>query len=55
VGVVVDSFTGVVTDAETRAAVLGTAELLSALGHHVEETTASATEGFDEDFALYWG
>ena len=55
IGVVVDSFTGTPTDAETRAAVLRTAELLTRLGHHVAETTIPAAESFAEDFSLYWG
>lgn len=55
VGVVLDSVTGVPTDAETRAAVLATAELLDGLGHRVEETAIPVPARFAEDFSLYWG
>jgi amidase len=55
IGVVVDSVTGTPTDDETRAAVLSTAELLSDLGHHVEQTALPVPARFAEDFSLYWG
>ena len=54
IGVVLDSINGIATDSETRACVLSTAELLSDLGHHVEETTSPAAPRFVEDFSLYW-
>jgi amidase len=55
VGVVVDSVTGTATDDETRACVLSTAELLSDLGHSVEEAPMPVSRRFAEDFSLYWG
>ena len=55
IGVVLDSPNGAATDEETRACVLSTAELLSELGHHVEETTIPMSTRFAEDFSLYWG
>lgn len=55
VGVVTDSITGTATDAETRSAVMATAELLSDLGHRVEETHLPVPVRFAEDFSLYWG
>jgi amidase len=54
IGLVADSVRGT-TDAETRAAVLATAELLTALGHRVEEMSLPVDEQFAEDFSLYWG
>jgi amidase len=54
IGLVADSVRGT-TDAETRSAVLATAELLTALGHTVEETVLPVGEQFAEDFSLYWG
>src|SRR3954451_2140416 len=54
VGLVLDSVRSV-TDRETRAAVLATAELLASQGHQVEEMASPAGEQFGEDFALYWG
>ncbi len=55
VGVVLDSVTGVATDDETRACVFATAELLSSLGHAVEEVPLPVSRQFEEDFSLYWG
>jgi len=55
IGVLLDSPNGVATDDETRACVLSTADLLSGLGHHVEETTSPVGPRFAEDFSLYWG
>lgn len=55
VGLVLDSANGVPTDAETRACVLSTAELLTELGHRVEETSLPVPSRFADDFALYWG
>src|SRR5205814_1779033 len=54
IGVVADSVRGT-TDAETRAAVVATAELLTSLGHTVEEMALPVGEQFAEDFSLYWG
>jgi len=54
VGVVIDSITGAATDAETRAAVEQTAEMLSRLGHHVETVPIPASDRFSDDFLLYW-
>lgn len=55
VGVVLDSVTGVRTDDETRAAVTGSADLLTSLGHDVAEMPTPMDAQFAEDFALYWG
>jgi amidase len=55
VGVVLDSVTGTATDEETRSCVLATADLLSDLGHHVEEAAMPVPARFAEDFSLYWG
>ena len=53
VGLVVDSVR-VATDDETRSAVLATAELLTGLGHTVEEMALPVDETFAADFSLYW-
>jgi amidase len=55
VGVVVDSVTGTATDGETRGSVLSAADLLSDLGHQVEEAPMPVSKRFAEDFSLYWG
>ncbi len=55
IGMVLDSVTGIPTDAETRAAVTATADLLCRLGHHVEEVPPPFDAQFAEDFKLYWG
>jgi amidase len=55
IGMVLDSVTGVRTDDETRAAVTGTAELLTGLGHEVVPMAPPMTAQFAEDFPLYWG
>lgn len=55
VGVVVDSVIGPPVDAETRDCVRGTAELLSGLGHRVEDVPLPVSKQFAEDFSLYWG
>jgi amidase len=55
VGVVVDSVTGTATDEETRRCVLSAADLLSDLGHEVEEAPMPVSARFAEDFSLYWG
>jgi len=54
IGVLLDSPNGVATDDETRACVQSTADLLSRLGHHVEETTSPVGARFADDFSLYW-
>ncbi|QIK67168.1 amidase [Nocardioides sp. HDW12B] len=54
VGVTLDSLGGAVTDEETRKAVLSVADLLSGLGHHVEEAAPPAPDRFADDFAAYW-
>lgn len=54
VGVIVDSVVGRVDD-ETRAALGVTADLLSDLGHHVEEAPLPVGPEFVDDFGIYWG
>ncbi len=54
VALVMDSVGGRVTDEETRATVLQTAELLEELGHTVVETALPDIGHFAEDFLLYW-
>jgi amidase len=54
VAVVIDSVNGTPTDAQTRAAVRSTGELLSGLGHEVEEIANPVPRRFAEDFSLYW-
>jgi amidase len=54
VGVVLNSIRGE-SDAETLAAVRDTIELLTGLGHHVEEMPMPFDEQFAQDFRLYWG
>ncbi len=53
VGLVVDSLTGP-PDAETREAVLGTAALLTELGHEVVEVPLPVGPEFKDAFAHYW-
>jgi len=53
IGLVADSVRAS-SDAETRAAVLQAAELLTSLGHTVEEMPLPVDETFAEDFSLYW-
>lgn len=55
IGVVYDSITGTPTDAATRAAVQDAAELLAAMGHHVQEIPMPVDPGFARDFSIYWG
>ncbi|MCU1600117.1 MAG: putative amidase [Frankiales bacterium] len=43
------------SDAETLSALDRTADLLSGLGHHVEEMPIPFDEQFAQDFRLYWG
>jgi amidase len=54
VALVVDSVNGTPTDAQTRAVMLSTAELLAGLGHEVEEIANPVPGRFAEDFSLYW-
>jgi amidase len=54
VGVVLESVLPVSVDQDTRACVLSAAELLSALGHRVEEAPTSGTPRLADDFSLYW-
>lgn len=55
IGMVIDSITGIATDAETRAAVNETARILESLGHRVEPMPLPVPKSFLEDFTLYWG
>lgn len=55
VGVARVSPSGSPVDANTLADLDATIELLSAMGHHVEETELPSGPGFVEDFKLYWG
>lgn len=54
IGLVLDSVTGP-SDADTRATVLATAQLLQRLGHDVVEIPLPIDAQFAEDFAIYWG
>mgnify|MGYP001435104338 CR=1 FL=1 len=54
IGVVTDSITGAPTDADARAAVHETADLLAGLGHTVESIPLPVTTQFADDFLLYW-
>jgi amidase len=55
IGVLIDSVTGVKTDAATRATVEQAANLLASQGHHVEEVPIPFTSQFRADFLIYWG
>ncbi|MGY0069573.1 amidase [Streptomyces sp. QTS137] len=55
VGLVVDSPSGVPSDAATRAAVTQTAQRLERLGHTVQPVQLSIDPRFTEDFLTYWG
>ena len=46
--------TGHPVDAETHLAIEESAELLSGMGHHVEEITNPYNQTLYEDFGLYW-
>lgn len=50
----VDSITGTPTDEETARVVRETAQLLSSLGHSVEEIPIPVRSTFAEDFGNYW-
>jgi amidase len=54
VGLILDSIGVRHTEAQTRAAVQGTASLLEGLGHVVEETSLPDAGHFEDDFLLYW-
>ena len=55
VGLVLETVTGAVVDAPTRAAVENTAARLEKLGHVVEPVELPVGEQFADDFVLYWG
>jgi amidase len=55
IGLVLDTVTGAVVDAPTRAAVENTAARLESLGHVVEPVELPVGEQFADDFVLYWG
>ncbi|HEY7046947.1 MAG TPA: amidase [Jatrophihabitantaceae bacterium] len=55
IGLVLDTVTGAVVDAATRAAVENTAARLEKLGHVVEPVELPVGEQFADDFVLYWG
>jgi amidase len=55
IGLVLDSITGHATDAETRQAVLDTANRLEKLGHTVSEMPLPVPATFEDDFSIYWG
>jgi amidase len=55
VGLVLESVNGAAVDAQTRAAVEKTADLLEKAGHHVEPISLPVTEQFADDFLQYWG
>jgi amidase len=55
VGLVLDTVTGAVVDARTRAAVESTAKLLERLGHDVSPVQLPVGKQFVDDFLLYWG
>ncbi len=54
IGFVLDSVTGVKTDAETRAVVQAAATVLEKLNHKVEPITLKVDKSFVDDFTLYW-
>ncbi|UDY24774.1 amidase [Nocardioides sp. Kera G14] len=55
VGLLLESVTDAVVDAETRAAVERTASLLEEQGHSVEPIGVPADATLGDDFVLYWG
>lgn len=55
IGLMMDSVTGAVTDAATRATVEQAATLLAGQGHRIEEISIPFTSEFTEDFLVYWG
>jgi amidase len=54
IGVLTEGIAGRVTDAETRAAVEATAELLAERGHFVESAILPMREDFVDAFVRYW-
>lgn len=54
IGLITDSLSGHVTDAETRDAVVQTAILLQQQGHEVSEVPFPVKARFADDFAFYW-
>jgi amidase len=54
IGLIMDSITGYATCPATRAVVQKTADLLSGLGHHVEEMPIPVSPSFADDFSDYW-
>ncbi len=55
VGFLLDSPTGVASDAATRAAVTETVARLERLGHAVEPVEIAVDPRFTDDFLTYWG
>jgi len=55
VGVLLESVTDTVVDAETRAAVDHTVRLLEDQGHVVDTIAVPARASFADDFVTYWG
>lgn len=55
IGLMIDSVTGAVTDAPTRAMVEQAAHLLADQGHAIEEIAVPFTSKFTADFLVYWG
>jgi amidase len=55
IGLVLDSPSGAITDAQTRDAIEHTAKTLESLGHHVEPAVIPIDQQFAEDFVAYWG
>ena len=54
IGLITNSIVGDPTDAETKDAVLQTAELLTSLGHDVFEVAVPTDQTFVRDFVHYW-
>lgn len=54
VGLLLETITGAVTDEQTRAAVLHTAQLLEQAGHRVEPIELPVTRQFADDFIQLW-
>lgn len=54
IAVITDSIGGRACDAETRAAVLATADLLESAGHYVDLVSAPVPDFFTRDFLTYW-
>ncbi len=55
IGLISDSVNGQATDADTRAVLEHTANLLVELGHQVDEADFPVGKQFADDFSLYWG